>query len=353
MSSVRQLAELLALSPTTVSAALRGHLSVTPATRERVRQAAEQIGYRPNPLASALMSEMRRSRNGVFRGILVILHLDESESPSSGQALRRQAIAAGATRRAAELGFKTDQLVAGKNGCDAGRLNDILAARGVSGVLVSPSTEKERLAWVDWTRYPAIYAGIPDEHTRLHSVCADYYSAMETALHRLHALGHVRPGLVLHTDIEPAVLTRWKAAYCAFFLDQSTRAGRSARRSSPPFPFIHSGTPGEEAAFRDWLQLGDHDAVIADSAIVREWIGRAPTPASRPLALCQLSHDSATGPHLFGGVDLRLQAVGAKGIDLLADQILRDERGQPEQPLTTLCPITWHPGRLQESRVAV
>ena len=347
MSSVRQLAELLALSPTTVSAALRGNPSVTPATRERVRQAAEQIGYRPNPLASALMSEMRRSRNGVFRGILVLLHLDDSEDP------RRQAIVAGATRRAAELGFKTDQLVAGKNGCDAARLNDILAARGVSGVLALPSTDKERLAWVDWTRYPALYAGIPDEHTRLHAVCADYYSAMETTLHRLHALGHARPGLVLHADIEPAVLARWKAAYCAFFLDQPARAGRSARRSSPPFPFIHSGAPGDEAAFRDWLQLGDHDAVIADSAIVREWTGRAPTRAARPLPFFHLSLDPATGPHLFGGVDLRLQAVGAKGIDLLADQILRDERGQPEQPLTTLCPIAWHPGRVQESRVAV
>ena len=94
MGSVRQLAELLALSPTTVSAALRGNPSVTPATRERVRQAAERIGYRPNPLASALMSEMRRSRNGVFRGILVLLHLDDAPDP------RRQAIVAGATRRA-------------------------------------------------------------------------------------------------------------------------------------------------------------------------------------------------------------------------------------------------------------
>lgn len=266
---------------------------------------------------------------------------------------RRQAIVAGATRRAAELGFKTDQLVAGKNGCDAARLSDILAARGVSGVLVSPSADKERLAWVDWTRFPAIYAGIPDEHTRLHAVCADYYSAMETALQRLHALGHARPGLVLHADIEPAVLARWKAAYCAFFLDQPARAGRSGRRASPPFPFIHSGAPGDETAFRDWLQLGDHDAVIADSVIVREWAARASAPASRALPIFHLGLDPAAPSRPIAGVDLQLQAVGAKGIDLLADQILRDERGQPEQPLTTLCPIVWQPGRLQESRVAV
>ncbi|RRJ98846.1 LacI family DNA-binding transcriptional regulator [Opitutaceae bacterium TAV3] len=41
---------------TTVSMALRGHPKLPEATRARIRELAERMGYRPNPLVQALMS---------------------------------------------------------------------------------------------------------------------------------------------------------------------------------------------------------------------------------------------------------------------------------------------------------
>nr|CAD6424984.1 LacI family transcriptional regulator [Rhizobium sp. Q54] len=52
--NLKQLAELLGLSQTTVSRALNGYPEVGQATRERVLKAAEETGYRPNAAARRL-----------------------------------------------------------------------------------------------------------------------------------------------------------------------------------------------------------------------------------------------------------------------------------------------------------
>ncbi|TCV65385.1 MULTISPECIES: LacI family DNA-binding transcriptional regulator [Neorhizobium] len=54
MANLKQLAQSLGLSITTVSRALDGYADVSAATRERVRDAAEKAGYRPNASARRL-----------------------------------------------------------------------------------------------------------------------------------------------------------------------------------------------------------------------------------------------------------------------------------------------------------
>ncbi|NOV20291.1 LacI family DNA-binding transcriptional regulator [Ensifer adhaerens] len=54
MSNLKQLAQSLGLSITTVSRALDGYSDVSEATRQRVRRAAEEAGYRPNAAARRL-----------------------------------------------------------------------------------------------------------------------------------------------------------------------------------------------------------------------------------------------------------------------------------------------------------
>jgi predicted GNAT family acetyltransferase len=75
--TVRSLARALGLSHTTVSDALRGKGRVDPATVARVQKAAREAGYHRNPLAAAVMSELRRSRGGTFRGVLAAVDLSE------------------------------------------------------------------------------------------------------------------------------------------------------------------------------------------------------------------------------------------------------------------------------------
>lgn len=57
MTNLKQLADSLGLSITTVSRALDGYSDVSATTRERVREAAEKVGYRPNASARRLRKQ--------------------------------------------------------------------------------------------------------------------------------------------------------------------------------------------------------------------------------------------------------------------------------------------------------
>ncbi len=57
MTNLKQLAQSLGLSITTVSRALDGYTDVSAATRDRVREAAEKTGYRPNASARRLRKQ--------------------------------------------------------------------------------------------------------------------------------------------------------------------------------------------------------------------------------------------------------------------------------------------------------
>ena len=52
--TIKDVARLAGVSPTTVCRALGGQRPVSAATRERVRDAAERLGYRPHPGARSL-----------------------------------------------------------------------------------------------------------------------------------------------------------------------------------------------------------------------------------------------------------------------------------------------------------
>ena len=59
--NLKQLAESLGLSQTTVSRGLNNHSDVSEATRRRVKQAAERLNYRPNARAMSLATGKSRT----------------------------------------------------------------------------------------------------------------------------------------------------------------------------------------------------------------------------------------------------------------------------------------------------
>ncbi len=65
-ASITDLAKTLGLSPSTISRALSDHDDVSEATKQRVRQLAEELHYKPNQLAAGL----RRGRSNTL-GVLV------------------------------------------------------------------------------------------------------------------------------------------------------------------------------------------------------------------------------------------------------------------------------------------
>ena len=59
---MEDVARAVGYSRATVSLALRGDASIPEKTRQRIAKVAEKLGYRTNPLVSALMSLQRQRR---------------------------------------------------------------------------------------------------------------------------------------------------------------------------------------------------------------------------------------------------------------------------------------------------
>lgn len=184
------------LSPTTVSEALRGVARVAPATAERVRSEASRVGYRYDPLAGAVMSQVRRAGVRRFRGELALIDREEKDRPE-GAAAFHAAVKEAAARRAAELGFSLSRFALGPQGLAAARLGSVLTARNIGGVLVLPAYWELNLESVDWSRLAAVYLDRVIEHPALHCVSVDHHAAIWLALEELVARGYRRPGLVV------------------------------------------------------------------------------------------------------------------------------------------------------------
>jgi DNA-binding LacI/PurR family transcriptional regulator len=330
--SLRQLAHELGISHTTVSEALRGSPRVKAETRTKILKAANELGYQRNPLAGALMSEMRRSRAGTFRGVLAVLDLDGGEGRPAGPARYHAELTKGATKRAEELGFKADVFSVGNGGLSLERLDTILQSRGIRGIFLLPVRETPDLSRLGWSHFSGIYADYVIERPGLHAVCPDHYRAMLTALDRLQALGYKRPGLVMSSHHDKRLLHRWEAAYHAY---QTHHDGMTR------LPPLLMSEPNQ-ADFTRWFRTVKCDVVLAHNPEVMLWMRAAGAKVPETHGFCCLNVLNSDKP--CAGLDLHPQLLGARGVELLVSQVLCNEVGAPDMPMTTVLPAGWVDG---------
>jgi DNA-binding LacI/PurR family transcriptional regulator len=338
--SLRELARALNLSHTTVSEALRGSPRVKPDTRRRVLEAATAAGYQRNPLAGALMSEMRRSRAGAFRGVLALLDVDSPTERPPGPVRYHHDLSVGASERAEELGFKVEPFSAGRGGMSLKRLDTILHARGIGGILVLPVREVPDLSRLDWSHFTGVYCDYIMEQPSLHCVCPDHHRAMFLALDELRELGYRRPGLVIHRPHDERLLFRWEAAYDVFHV-------RSPGINRLP-PLISEELQREE--FIAWFKREKPDVVLCHNPVALKWMADCGAKVPETHGFCSLNLKNADFP--CAGLDLQPRLLGARAMEMLIGQVLRNEYGPPAVPSTTTVPAAWIPGPTLRSKQA-
>jgi len=326
--TLRSLARTLGLSRTTVSDALRGSPRVDPGTAARVKKAAKEAGYRRNPLAGALMSELRRSRGTAFRGVLAAIDFYEPDRPEYAARFHKELVL-GAEARATELGFKVEKFVVGRAGLSVQRLDSILQSRGIHGVILLPAWDEPDLSNLDWSRFAGIYTDYIIERPALHSVCSDHYRSMLAALQRLAALGYRRPGLLLQKHQDERLQFRWGAAFRAF--------QESHPAIKPVPPLIVDVFARDE--FTSWFRRHKPDVVLSHNTEAIDWMESCGADIPATHGFVCLNVLQKTRP--CAGLDLQPRQLGARGTELLIAQLQRNETGIPEWPSTTTIPARW------------
>ena len=329
--TLRSLAKVLGLSRTTVSDALRGSPRVDPATAARVKKAAKAAGYRRNPLAGALMSELRRSRGTTFRGVLAAVDFHEPDRPASAARFHRELVL-GADARATDLGFKVEKFLVGHNGLSVHRLDTILQSRGIHGIFLLPAWAEPDLSALDWSHYAGIYTDYIIERPALHSVCSDHYRSLLAALQRTATLGYTRPGLFLQKHHDERLQYRWGAAFRTF---------QEQHRTLPPVPPLTVDTFSRDA-FVAWFRHHKPDVVLSHHTEAIDWMESCGAAIPATHGFVSLNVLMKTRP--CAGLDLQPRQLGARGAELLIAQLQRNESGIPAWPSTTTIPAHWVDG---------
>jgi LacI family transcriptional regulator len=329
--TIRSLARELKLSRTSVSEALRNHPRVNAETRQRVQAAAAAAGYRVNPLASSMLSELRRTRLAAFHGVLAVVSLEEPTRPRFPGPYWRDLLR-GASERAEGLGFKLERFLVGEQGVSVHRLDTILQSRGIRGVLIMPAWRRPDFSHLDWKNYTGVYTDYLIDAPALHSVCPDHPRAMMTALANLRELGYRRPGLVLQAQESVRLQHRWAGAFLA--------AVQLNQEFSAVPPLI---TPDvNAAAFAKWFQRYKPDVVLGHRAELVGWMEESGASVPRTHGFCCLNVSINSVP--CAGIDQQPYHIGQRGIETVVSQLHRNEYGIPDVPCNLAVPSRWVTG---------
>ncbi|WP_420112694.1 LacI family DNA-binding transcriptional regulator [Pseudactinotalea sp.] len=170
-------ARLAGVSHQTVSRVLNDHASVRPATRERVLAAIEELGYRRNMSARALVT--RRS------GMLGIVASGSSRSGPAGTlgALEQAARAAGY--------FVTVAIAPEPEPDLHGEIADAFVEQGVEGVVViAPTPGVAEVAHALSAQVPVLVVSAWDPPDGVPTISVDQRAGARLAAEHLLALGH-------------------------------------------------------------------------------------------------------------------------------------------------------------------
>ena len=325
------------LSPAAVSMALLNSPKISAATRQRVQDIAERIGYRPNVKVAELMSHVRMSRGPKDEGCFGVVSLYDSARPwEPSQHLQR--IYEGMRARATALGYRLEPLWLRAPDMTARRFREILDARGIEGLLCfgSPQIDAELPSELD--HYAIVSLGM-SIRTPLHRVVTHEFSDTWRTLDRLRAAGYRRPGIVLgrHED-ERGGHSRSSAylGWCDYVL--------GSRESIPVLRLARAA----EAPLVDWLArhrpdvmiVADHYEALRDFTVILANNGiRAPADLG-VAAISQVLEGSG-----LSGMQENQALMGAWAVELLLARIMNQDLGIPSHPRIEMVESEWIEGR--------
>lgn len=333
--SMRDIARHAKVSIATVSKCLSGKRDVSAATRLRVVAAGRKLGYKPNPLVAALMRSRRRK---VLPQTQLALAFVTAFPTSDGwrthpSPIFRQMFA-GAQARASERNYRLEHFWLFSDGMSNARFSQMLAARGIRGVLVAPVPDTHTAIELAWDDFSTVVLGLTPTTRTFHRVATDYYQSMLLATEECARLGYRRPGLAARRETITRLEYRWEGAWHV--------ACDHLGLPPPPAPlFVDEWTHG---AVERWLERERPDVVIGPvlgklEEIIRGSGRRIP----RDLGLVGLLVPQA-GDRL-SGILQDGEVIGAVAIDQLITAVERNETGIPEHPITHTTLGRWNPGR--------
>lgn len=320
----------------TVSRVFRRDPNVLPENRRAVERAARKLGYQPDPQITRLMARVRSYRQRRLTSVIAVVRDDNPDDELHDSAYQYVTLE-DIRRRAEQHGYRAEEFFVGRDGMTAERLVQILRSRGIEGLILSPQSSRNFGARIDYTDFAAATIGYGLQHPMLHRASTNMTRGILQTAAILVARGYRRIGLAL---------TQWMDVRA----DQTNSGAMlNFQRSLPPrervplLLFPTNNVAENAAIFCRWVKQHRPDVVISFDSYVPEWLTRR-LGLHIPDDIGLVVQDWRTQLSGFAGIYHQRPHVAASVVDLVATQLVQNERGVPEVPRQILIPPVWVEG---------
>jgi LacI family transcriptional regulator len=336
--TMREIANALGLSKNTVSLALANDPQIPTGTRERVKAAAEKMGYAVNPVVSHLMAELRKSRTKAPTHTLALLNAYQGKDAFRTHPTIPTYVE-GCRRRAAVQRYGTDTFWLHEPGLDGDALHRILRARGIRGVIVIGTMDDPHLPakfQKVWDNHACVVTGLRTQEPTLSFCCVDHHALVLQAFLQALKLGYKRPALVIDDRIDRLVDRRFSAG---MWIGQREVA---AEQRTLPFYEVEKAREKPDL-FYHWLKKEKPDVIFTLYTRVKGWLEAAGHKVPDDIGLIQL--EIRRGAEDWAGMDQHNDLTGEAAVDMVISQLYNNEIGIPKFPRATLIEPTWVSGK--------
>jgi DNA-binding LacI/PurR family transcriptional regulator len=326
----------------TVSMSLANNPRIPARTRERIQAIARKLNYHPNPYVSTLMRIRRQGKPLKDKPALALVCAQRTangwrDHPAPTIRQMRE----GAYERATLRGYRAQEFWLHRDGMSNERFSDMLHARGIQAVLISPLAEGDPTPALQWGHFASVCLSVPLPSLTITTVCNDHYFSSLQIMRECHRRGYRRPGLVLRRSHQMRFQGRWEAG---FLVGGEMLGDLSLARRL----YIDDWT--DEARIVSWLKREKPDVIITPAAnVLTGTLEKAGWKIPRDLGLALLACPQFGDPHT--GVYQNGKLIGALAVDTLISMVERHERGLPEQATTLMVEGQWNEGRTLPARL--
>jgi LacI family transcriptional regulator len=311
--------------PSTVSLAMRNHPGISEALRKRIKAAAVELGYRPDPMLDAFNNHrVAVQSHRAHSTIAWVLAVPDRAAAQADPHLA--ALWEGARSAAEHFHCQIEPFYLGPGQLTSSRLNTVLRTRCITGVIFVRIPESMNEVVLSWKDFCALRIDSQHLPLPLYGVSPDYRQALRLAWRRLRDDGAGRIGLAFGPRIAPHVRDQFLMSY----VFETHRLPPSARIA--PAYFLH------QTELQRWIAQHSIDALLLCGFPREDALWEA---ASQSTTLISL--DGPSAPAAVAAVTYDGCAVGTQAVEQTVMLMRTNQRGHPRTAANTLLPCRWRP----------
>lgn len=331
--TLKDIARVAGLHVTTVSLALHGREHISLATRDRVHEIAERLGYRGNPIASAL-TQRRLQRASARRTPKIAFVVNRVPEPIANPCPKFAGLFAGAQHEASQLGFDLDLLYVGIDRHSTQSLAEYLQQQQISAVLLAAFEPGHASLDLEWNRFAVAKVDSLHFAPNLDTIGQDHLLSVRIAYQRLRDYGYRRVGLLAGQADEDAVSHRYTLGY----LREQALIPPSERVPALYLPYNPDPVRLRDVVAK-WIVTNRIGGVLTTVPNISDFLQTTPNPPS--YASLWLADDSPA----VAGIRVRFDVVGQTAVSVLTANLRSGSLGGHQFPTQTYVKVAWQDGR--------